>query len=91
MARCVPLALVVDAIVAGRQPRSLSGTRLLETELPIDWSEREVLFGRPPERKFSPRGRRNVRQRIRPMLRHDPCDTHVSLAHAAHEGAAKPR
>ena len=36
---------IVDAIVAGRQPRSLNRTRLLETELPINWSEQEILFG----------------------------------------------
>ena len=36
---------IVDAIVLGCQPRSLTRTRLLETELPIDWSEQESLFG----------------------------------------------
>jgi site-specific DNA recombinase len=36
---------IVEAIVSGRQPRSLTRSRLLETELPIDWSEQESLFG----------------------------------------------
>ena len=36
---------IVEAIVDGTQPRPINRTRLLATELPLDWSEQEALFG----------------------------------------------
>ncbi len=36
---------IVDAIVSGAQPKSITRRRLLECELPIDWSEQEELLG----------------------------------------------
>lgn len=36
---------IVDAIVSGVQPKSVTRRRLLESELPVDWSEQEDLFG----------------------------------------------
>ena len=36
---------IVDAIVAGTQPPSLSRRRLLTIEMPIDWADQEQLFG----------------------------------------------
>jgi DNA invertase Pin-like site-specific DNA recombinase len=36
---------IVDAITAGQQPRTLTRQRLLEADLPIDWSEQHQLFG----------------------------------------------
>lgn len=36
---------IVEAIVDGTQPKGLTRIRLFEAELPIDWSEQEVLLG----------------------------------------------
>jgi len=36
---------LVEAIADGDQPQSLTRSRLLETDLPIDWSEQEELLG----------------------------------------------
>jgi DNA invertase Pin-like site-specific DNA recombinase len=36
---------IVDAIINGTQPRSLTRRTLLETDIPIDWSAQEKLFG----------------------------------------------
>ena len=36
---------IVEAIVDGTQPKGLTRNRLLESELPVDWSEQEDLFG----------------------------------------------
>lgn len=36
---------IVDTIVAGEQPSTLTRQRLLKSDLPIDWSEQHQLFG----------------------------------------------
>lgn len=36
---------IVEAIFDGTQPRAINRTRLLSTQLPIDWEEQEALFG----------------------------------------------
>ena len=36
---------IIDAITDGAQPRTINRTRLLETALPVDWSEQEALLG----------------------------------------------
>ena len=36
---------IVDAILEGAQPKSLTRTRLLEAELPVEWSAQEALLG----------------------------------------------
>ena len=36
---------IVESIVDGTQPKGLTRTRLLEANLPADWSEQEVLLG----------------------------------------------
>ena len=36
---------IIEAIANGTQPGSVNRTRLLETELPIQWAEQEKLFG----------------------------------------------
>ena len=36
---------IVEAIAHGRQPKALNRARLLQTELPVDWSEQEALLG----------------------------------------------
>ncbi|MFZ9394998.1 MAG: hypothetical protein ACO25F_02930 [Erythrobacter sp.] len=36
---------IVEAVLAGRQPSSLTRQRLLDIDLPINWTEQEVLLG----------------------------------------------
>lgn len=36
---------IIDSIAAGTQPTSINRTLLLETALPVDWTEQEVLLG----------------------------------------------
>jgi DNA invertase Pin-like site-specific DNA recombinase len=36
---------IIESIVTGSQPRSFNRQRLLEAELPVDWSEQEKVFG----------------------------------------------
>jgi site-specific DNA recombinase len=36
---------IAESIVDGKQPKGLTCTRLLEANLPADWSEQEVLLG----------------------------------------------
>ena len=36
---------IVDSIVAGTQPKAINRALLLETTLPVDWSEQETLLG----------------------------------------------
>lgn len=36
---------IIDSIAAGTQPKSINRTLLLETALPVDWTEQEVLLG----------------------------------------------
>ena len=36
---------VVEAIVAGTQPKAINRTLLLATALPVDWAEQEALLG----------------------------------------------
>jgi site-specific DNA recombinase len=36
---------IVEAIGDGTPPQSINRTRLLATELPLDWAEQEALFG----------------------------------------------
>jgi len=36
---------IVDAILAGRQPRSLSLNALLTTDLPLDWQSQKAALG----------------------------------------------
>jgi hypothetical protein len=36
---------IIEAIFDGTQSRTINRTRLLETALPIDWSEQEALLG----------------------------------------------
>ena len=39
---------IVDAILAGRQPESLTRHRLLGTDLPVEWEEQASALGLPP-------------------------------------------
>ena len=36
---------IVDAILAGRQPRGLTARSLLSAELPLDWAGQKVVLG----------------------------------------------
>ena len=37
---------LVEAVLQGRQPVELTGTRLTELDLPIDWTEQNSLLAR---------------------------------------------